>query len=275
LLNNPTVAEDAAYGIAMTTAHVANLNVSVSETGRELDRAGFLCLKGVVSPEWLAEARASVDANLVEYGETDFCIVNPAGEAGTPAQRFITDPDVRALMSGLVAHRWPRAYVEDEEIETVLRVLAGPERAATSFAFHYDATVITMLVPLYIPDAGPGGSGELVVFANKRPFRRSAVMNIFDKIAAQNPLFRKYAIRKLKHAPEKYAVVLEPGNVYLFWGYRTYHGNGPCAANTVRATLLLHLGDPHHGSSITNAAKVLKLFLAPSSERTEATVKRL
>ncbi|WP_457148058.1 hypothetical protein [Mycobacterium sp. URHB0021] len=259
----------------MATTRVADLDLSVTDIARKLDRTGFLCLKDVVSPAWLAEARAGVDASLAEYGETDFCVVNPGREAGTPAHRFITDPDVRATMSGLVTDRWPRAFVEDEEIETVLRVLAGPERAATSYAFHYDATVITMLVPLYIPAAGTGRSGELVVFANKRPFRRSAVMNIVDKIAAQNPLYRKYAVRKLRRAPEKYSVVLEPGNVYLFWGYRTYHGNGPCATDTVRATLLLHLGDPHHGSPTINAAKALKLFLAPSSERTEATVERL
>jgi hypothetical protein len=137
---------------------------------------------------------------------------------------------------------------------------------------HYDRTVITMLVPIYIPDAGGGQSGELVVFPNKRPFRRSALMNIVDKIAVQNPLYRSYTVHKLAHVAKEHSVVLEPGNVYLFWGYRTYHGNGPCATDTVRATLLLHLGDPHHGSPVISAAKAVKLFIAPSSERTEATV---
>jgi hypothetical protein len=259
----------------MATDPVASLDISIAEVASELDRTGFLCLKDVVSQAWLQDARASVESSLAEYGETDFCIVNPGKETGTPAYRFISDPGVRATMYGLVSARWPRAVVEGEEIETVLRVLSGPERAVTSFAFHYDAAVITMLVPLFIPAAGPGQSGELVVFANQRPFRRSALLNIGDKIAAQNPLYRKYMVRKLRRAREKYSVVLEPGNVYLFWGYRTYHGNGPCATNTVRATLLLHLGDPHYGSPIINAAKAVKLFLAPSSEHTEATVVRL
>jgi hypothetical protein len=123
------------------------------------------------------------------------------------------------------------------------------------------------------PDAGPGRSGELIVFPNWRPFRRSALMNIKDKIAVQNPLYRLRMVRKLKRAPEKYSVVLEPGNAYLFWGYRTYHGNGPCETNTVRATLLLHYGDPHHRSPVINVAKAVKLWLAPSSETTEAIVR--
>lgn len=178
-------------------------------------------------------------------------------------------------MVGLASARSPRKIAEAEEIETCLRVLAGPERAATSFAFHYDATVNTMLVPLFIPEAGAGQSGELIVFPNWRPLRRSALMNIADKFIVQNPLYPKRMERKSKRAHEKYSVALKPGNVYLFWGYRTYHGNGPCAANTLRATLLVHYGDPHHGSPLIKAAKAVKLWLAPSTAHTEAAVVRL
>ncbi len=259
----------------MATTPVATLDVSIAEVASELDRTGFVCLKGVVSPAWLRDARASVDSSLAQYGQTDFCIINPNKENGTPAHRFVSDPAVRSTLSGLALARCPRGVTEYEEIYSVLRVLAGPERAASSFVFHYDAAVITMLVPLYIPDAGPGRSGELVVFPNKRPFRRSALRNIVDKIAVQNPLYRKRMVRKLNSAPEKYSVVLEPGNAYLFWGYRTYHGNAPCATDTVRATILLHYGNPHNRSPLVNDAKAVKLWLAPSSEHTEAAVVKL
>jgi hypothetical protein len=259
----------------MTVEQVAQLDVSIAELAIELDRTGFVCLEGVVSEDWMRDARADVESNLARYGQNDICIINPAKESGTPAARFVSDAAVRATMCGLASARCPREVAEAEEIETVLRVLAGPERAATSFAFHYDATVITMLVPLFIPEAGPGRSGELIVFPNARPFRRSALMNIADKITVQNPLYRKRMERKMKRAPEKYAVVLKPGNAYLFWGYRTYHGNGPCATSTLRATLLVHYGDPHHGSPLINAAKAVKLFLAPSTAHTETAVVRL
>ena len=43
---------------------------------------------------------------------------------------------------------------------------------------------------------------------------------------------------------------LKPGNLYLFWGYRTYHSNFPVASEAVRATMLLHHGDPHPNSVI-------------------------
>ena len=46
---------------------------------------------------------------------------------------------------------------------------------------------------------------------------------------------------------------LKPGNLYLFWGYRTYHANFPVAGDAVRATMLLHYGDPHPSSLILKA----------------------
>jgi hypothetical protein len=132
-----------------------------------------------------------------------------------------------------------------------------------------------MLVPLFIPSAGAGMSGELVVFPNRRPFRRSAIVNVFEKVFAQNRFYRKRIIRNFNRAPEKYSVQLIPGNVYLFWGYRTLHGNLRCAPDTVRATLLLHYGNPHGRHPALVGAKNLRRMVAPSSEHTEATVVRL
>jgi hypothetical protein len=253
---------------------VAELDVPIGELIDELDRTGFICLRNAVSPEWLQEARDAVKSNLARYGENDFCVIRPDSQQGTPAHQFVSDPAVRSLLQRLALARCPQSVSEHDEVYSVLRVLAGPETAATSFAYHYDAAVVTMLVPLFIPDAGRGRSGELVVFANKRPFRRSAVGNIAEKVATENRLYRWRMTRRLQRAPEKYAVVLEPGNVYLFWGYRTFHGNLPCAPNTVRATLLLHLGNPHPTSWVLAAVRELRRLVAPSSEHTEAKVIR-
>ena len=44
---------------------------------------------------------------------------------------------------------------------------------------------------------------------------------------------------------EKYAYLMKPGNVYLFWGYRSLHANLPVDPSYTRATLLYHFGDVH------------------------------
>jgi hypothetical protein len=258
----------------MTAALVAGFHASIAELANELDRTGFVCLEDVVSKDWLQAAQGSVVSNLAKYGENDFCIINPANEPETPAHRFVSDPAVRSVLRDLASARCPQGVEEQEEIYSVLRVLAGPKRPASSFAFHFDAAVVTMIIPLVRPAAGAGRSGELVVFPNLRPFRRSVLINIAEKTAMQNVLYRRWMARKLRRAPGGDSIVLEPGNVYLFWGYRTYHANMPRAPYTVRATLLLHYGNPHHGSLAITAVKALRRLVAPSSDHTEATVVR-
>jgi hypothetical protein len=36
-----------------------------------------------------------------------------------------------------------------------------------------------------------------------------------------------------------------PGNLNLFWGYRSVHANEACDPDKIRATALFHFGDPH------------------------------
>jgi hypothetical protein len=261
--------------MAMAATLLANTGLSIAELAEKLDRTGFVCLADVVSPDWLTEARDNITANLAKYGENDFCILRPDHEQHTPAHNFISDPAVQSIMDGLATARCPHGVSENEEIYSVLRVLAGPERAASSFAFHYDAAVVTMLVPLIMPRAGAGRSGELVVLPNRRPFRRSVTMNMLEKVSMQNRFYRKRIMREIDCAPSKYTVEMKPGNVYLFWGYRTYHGNLRCAPNTVRATLLLHYGNPHGHSAALATVRRLRRLVAPSSEHTEATVVKL
>lgn len=258
----------------MAPAPIVDLDLSVAELAEELDRTGFVCLEDVVSQRWLDEACESVKSSLAKYGENDFCVIHPNNEENTPAHRFVSDPAVRSIFEGLAMARCPQGISEQEEIYSVLRVLAGPEREASSYAFHYDAAVVTMLVPLSIPRVGAGRSGELVVWPNKRPFRSSVLINVIEKAFMQNRFYRTWMVRQLNRAPDKRSVELKPGNVYLFWGYRTFHGNSPCAPDAVRATLLLHYGNPHGDSAAIAAARKLRRLVAPSSEHTEATVVR-
>ncbi len=43
----------------------------------------------------------------------------------------------------------------------------------------------------------------------------------------------------------KYTYLMKPGNIYLFWGYRSLHANLPVDPDYTRATMLYHFGDVH------------------------------
>ena len=97
-------------------------------------------------------------------------------------------------------------------------------------------------------------AGELVGLFNKRPFRRFVLTNIIDKVIRQSRFYRRHIIRKLDRTDYLHRVDMEAGNLYLFCGYRSLHGNMPCESGALRATLILHVGRPHGSSEALTAA---------------------
>jgi hypothetical protein len=207
-----------------------------------------------VPSEWLSQARADVANRLSNHGERDHFIRSPQGEGHSAAEAFIASSTVHTLLNDVVRARFPEGTADAELTGSALRVIAGPRGEGDAWWFHYDASVVTMVVPLFMPDAGPGVSGELVGFFNKRPFRRFVVVNIVEKVVAQSRFYRWLILRRLGRKDYGKIVDMEVGNIYLFWGYRSLHANMPCHPGSVRATLLLHFGRPHSGSWALTAA---------------------
>jgi len=111
-----------------------------------------------------------------------------------------------------------------------------------------------MVVPIFMPGAERGNSGELVGLFNKRPFRRFVIANIIDKVVGQSRFYRRRILRSLDRTDYLQVVDKEVGNLCWFWGYRSLHGNIPCESGALRATLLLHFGRPHGSSDALTAA---------------------
>lgn len=220
---------------------------------QNLDDDGIVCLPGVVPTSWLDSYRAQVQRYVTAYGNQDF-LLRAAGRGGIgPAQDLLERTQFSELMTSLVAAKCPQAH--RGQVASCLRVLAGPVRHEKSMLLHYDANVVTMVVPIFVPQGDPGRSGELVVFPNKRPFRRFTAQHVVDKITTHNTWFRRRAVRAALGNPDRHFVDLQPGNAYLFWGYRTFHGNLPLDPNHLRATLILHFGLPHANSRIIDLAR--------------------
>lgn len=221
----------------------------------QLDQNGVVCIENAVPSEWLADARTEVAERLLTHGERDHFIRSPEGEGHCAAEAFIHSPAVLSLLLDVVRARFPKSPSGDLELTgSALRVIAGPRGEGDAFWFHYDASVVTMVVPIFLPDAEPGNSGELVGLFNKRPFRRFVLSNIIDKAVGQSGFYRSRILRRLDRPGHLKKVDMEVGNLYLFWGYRSLHGNMPCESGAVRATLLLHFGRPHGSSEALSAA---------------------
>ena len=235
----------------------------------QLDETGVVCLENAVPQEWLAHARANIEDRLESHGVHDHFIRSPQGEEHAAAEDFINSPSVLSLLSEIARARFPDQPADLELIGSALRIIAGPRGEGDAFWFHYDASVVTMVVPIFLPDAGPGNSGELVGLFNNRPFRRFVLANIIDKVVGQSQLYRSHILRRLDNPDYLQRVDMEVGNLYLFWGYRSLHGNMPCESGATRATLLLHFGRPHGSSeALTTAVRIGQSLRTLGQKRT-------
>lgn len=220
-----------------------------------LDDLGFVCIENAIDSAWLDRARGYVQHLVAEKGERYFALNWPSREAGSPAAEIVDDPRLRILLESLVRLGCPRAGL-DKEIYNVLRIVTGDSIGdKKSLAYHYDNAVVTALVPLLIPKGETRRAGELLAYPNRRRFRPAAMINVAEKALVQSDWYRRRITEGLPSGDLPEIRMLEPGNLYLFWGYRTYHANFPVTPGMVRATLLLHHGDPHPNSI---ALKILK-----------------
>jgi hypothetical protein len=227
--------------------------ISASQLADQLDNDGVVKLRDVISSEWLEALRVSVADHIANHGDGDFLIAQAHHEIGSPAHQLVSDPALQQLLRETAKLRLPKA-VAAQPIHCNIPVRAGTGRQYRSHLFHYDTSILTMLVPIYIPRAALGSCGELAAFGNKRPFRRSVASHLVDLILTYNSMYRRRVAKAVLDAPEKHIVDFEPGDACIFWGYRTYHGNLTCAPGQLRASLVLQYGQVHSDSRAMRVA---------------------
>lgn len=206
-------------------------------------RTGFGVVPDVVTVEELRglqeHARDSVER---KGGESTY--LTRKALAGTALSDLADSPQMRALLAGLYEECVQAAPAAEEVVHPALRCLFGRSGAASSLQFHFDSYMVTALLPIEIPTVGK--RGDLLHYPNLRGVRKIALRNVVEKAVCQNPMGIRLISSKVSRSlfpPSRQELV--PGNLYVFWGYRTLHGNDRCDLDRLRATALFHFGDPH------------------------------
>ncbi len=128
-----------------------------------------------------------------------------------------------------------------------LRILTGENCEPNSLLFHYDSYVLTALIPILMPSREE--TAQLILIPNARPVRRSYLVNVFDKLIVDSPLSQTVLKRRNENNRLK-RVPMVPGNLYLFWGYRSIHANDAFDPEEIRCTAILHFCECHHTSKL-------------------------
>lgn len=225
-------------------------NEALRHIASELNRVGHACVENFLKPDQLQELRNFVAEHAYLHQGQYFAYHGGSALAGTPLGALGGLPEFLALLAGIHLLGSGRNAFE-QTIRTVLRCVQGRTGQSESNLFHYDASLLTALLPVEIPSQGDA-RGDLMLFPNSRRVRSSVLLNLIEKALLQNRFSRALlclAIRRRWLKPHRLTLV--PGNLYLFWGYRSLHANEPCDAANRRATAIFHYGDPHAGSLVT------------------------
>jgi hypothetical protein len=244
-----------------------NDSTSIALLVNDMDQQGHAVIEHAFSPQALEDMRLYVKREAVRHNGQYFAYHGLKALAASPMAELAASPALTTTLDRLHRHA-TGASAASSEVFPVLRCVQGGSGARESNAFHYDATLLTVLVPIFIPEEGEQ-RGDLVLFPNLRPVRSSVAINVLEKALLQNKVSR----RLLRHGIEAgwfkpQTLRLVPGNLYVFWGYRSLHANQPCSPDVTRATALFHYGDPHAGSLST------RLILKLNQQRARRSVAR-
>jgi hypothetical protein len=236
-------------------------DAAVAALADTIDRDGYGIVSGYMEPDDINQLRLFAEDAVRAAGNEYVGFGGYDKLLGTALERMAKSPVFRSLCTRLY-ERATGTPAPDQSYYQILRCLAGRSGQRHSLNFHYDSYVVTVLVPISIPQGKT--SGQLVMIPNVRPVRKWYALNMLDKARVDNGL--SHRILKWMHRanlPRIVRVKMKPGDLCVFWGYRSIHSNEPCDPDKIRATALFHYADPHRDSR-------LKKFLGRKSTAGDA-----
>ncbi|UPQ82194.1 hypothetical protein M0M42_17605 [Pseudomonas knackmussii] len=235
-------------GIGMSG--VTAKDTSAATQTAEIDRNGFTVIENYISPDELEQGRAFIEQQAARHEGEYFAIHGIEALSGSIASALALSAPLKELLADLYRLQSGREAAATEQVFPAVRCLQGRTGLRQSHFYHFDATAVTALLPLYIPTEGEH-CGDLIIFPNVRRVRFNALRNVIEKAVLHNTASQKlvaFAVRRGWLKPIRLKLV--PGNLYLFSGYRSLHANDECAPDLLRATMLFHFGNPHHESTV-------------------------
>ena len=97
----------------------------------------------------VGRTRVSVTDYIAGHGDGGFFIAEADHEVGSPAHQLVSDPALRRLFSETAQLRWPKAG-SAQNMRCGMPVRNGIAPKARSNLFHYDASILTMVVPIWV-----------------------------------------------------------------------------------------------------------------------------
>ncbi len=209
---------------------------------------GYYSSDNIISDEDLSQLRNFIDLKLKEFPNKNFRLYEDSFK-NTVIDNEKFEDKINKIISEVLRDNNINDYKKPNY--KVLRVVSGVQQKKQAYLYHFDAHLITILIPIIIPNNKSGKNGDLVIFPNLRKVHKNLILNIMQKIFFQNFISRTLLNTKLLRKIFNYKLLkIKPGNVYMFFGFRSLHANLEIETFSTRATLLIHCYDVFENSSI-------------------------
>jgi hypothetical protein len=217
---------------------------------KAIDSDGYAVLPDWASAAQLKDLQGVVTQAVAAAGNDYVALSGRQAVKGTPLHDWGGSRDFidlcRRITEGATGER-----STDTTLTQTLRCLTGDGGRKESLIFHYDSFVLTTIMPVCMPEGGE--RGDLLMLPNRRPLRRSYARNLMDKLLVDNTWVQRYLKKRFANQSETFTrIAMQPGHLYLFWGYRSLHTNLPVAEDALRATAVFHYHNVHGSSSLAS-----------------------
>ena len=207
----------------------------VGRIRREIDEKGMSVLESFLDPAFLAELQTSVDEltpACYQNGQRKYLVGSDLQNTGFWEVTF-SDFILKLANDILQAFH---VQLESTDIHPVMNILTGDQGQGPVGAWHFDATYLTIAMPVVMPPPGGERDGKFRIWPNVRPFSQSKLQHKLYCNLAKTGAFQKMA--------RNYAVNFVPGSLYFFYGFRSYHGTDELDPWQLRANCLMNFGGP-------------------------------
>lgn len=231
-----------------------------NELAKRFEEHGLVHLENVLSPEQIDILKKFTLDNLKENHNKSFFLTSKSNHK--ISDFFKQNEEILKKINSIIydlSKELKLKNFQDKKIYSVLRVLHNKRIKKESYNFHFDAHVITLLVPIIIPNRENSDNGHLLISPNLRKTTNSILKNVIEKLFYQFILKsfnrKKFALKFLKLKK----IILKPGSLLIFNGFRSLHGNLEIDEKDTRATLLIHFYDQFHNSKLVQMNRDIRI----------------
>jgi hypothetical protein len=200
-----------------------------------IDKTGIAVLENFIHPDFLRELCSTVDQLTplaYETGKRRPLIGPDLKNTGFYEVTF--SEFVIQLANDILAPF--NVHLEPRDIHPVLGILIGEQAQHDLKVWHFDATYLTIAMPIVMPPPTKERDGKFRIWPNVRRFSQS--------LWRERLYWNLAKIGFLRKIVKNFAINFVPGNLYFFYGFRSYHGTDELDPMQLRANCLMNFGGP-------------------------------